>query len=68
MKDEITITKKELTRKLLIASSRSAVKLSDKTKNPQIPAMLNLVNTIFIGEILKILFEEDDLLIVPNDV
>ena len=61
MKDEITITKKELTQKLLIASSRASAKLQDRTKKKlEIGMVVNLLNTIFISEILKILFDEGD--------
>lgn len=68
MKDEITITKKELTEKLLIASSRASGKIQDKTKNPQAQMAVTLLNTILIGEILKILFDKGDgLEIVEED-
>lgn len=68
MKDEITITKKEMTKKLLIASSRAAAQLGDKVNKPEVTMLSNLMNTILIGEIIKILFNEDDLTIVPEDV
>lgn len=68
MKDEITITKKEMTKKLLIASSRALAQLGDKVNKPEVTMLSNLMNTILIGEIIKILFNEDDLTIVPEDV
>lgn len=68
MKDEITITKKEMTRKLLIASSRSAAQFGDKVNKPEVTMLSNMMNTVLVGEIIKILFEEDDLTIVPEDV
>ena len=67
MKDEITITKKELTQKLLIASSRASSKIHDKTKSPQAQMVVNLLNTILIGEILKILFDEGNELEIVED-
>ena len=67
MRDEITINKKDLTEKLLIASSRASAKIGDKTKNkPQVTMVTQLLNTILIGEIIKILFEEDDLIITDD--
>lgn len=67
MKNEITITKKELTQKLLIASSRASSKIQDKAKNPQAQLVVNLLNTVLIGEILKILFDEGDELEIVED-
>ena len=71
MKDEITITKKELTQKLLIASSRASSrassKIQDKAKNPQAQLVVNLLNTVLIGEILKILFDEGNELEIVED-
>ena len=67
MRDEITITKKQMTEKLLIASSRASAMIGDKTKNkPQVTMATQLLNTILIGEILKILFDEDDLIITDD--
>lgn len=68
MKDEITITKKEMTKKLLVASARASAQLGDKVNKPEVTMLSNLMNTILIGEIIKILFNEDDLTIVPEDV
>jgi len=67
MKDEITITKKELTQKLLIASSRASSKIQEKAKNPQAQMVVNLLNTILIGEILKILFDDSDSLEIVEE-
>ena len=67
MKDEIKITKKELTQKLLIASSRASSKIQDKAKNPQAQLAVNLLNTILIGEVLKILFDEGDTLEIVEE-
>lgn len=67
MKDEITITKKKLTQKLLVASSRASSKIQDKAKNPQAQLVVNLLNTVLIGEILKILFDEGDELEIVED-
>lgn len=67
MKEEITITKKELTQKLLVASQRSSAKVQDKSKNPQAQMFVNLLNTIFIGEIIKILFDEGEELEIVED-
>ena len=68
MKDEITINKKDLTQKLLIASSRASAKLQDRTKKKQeIGMVVNLLNTILIGEILKILFDEGNELEIVED-
>ena len=67
MRDEITITKKQMTEKLLIASSRASAMIGDKTKNkPQVTMVTQLLNTILIGEIIKILFDEDDLIITDD--
>ena len=67
MRDEITITKKQMTEKLLIASSRASAMIGDKTKNkPQVTMATQLLNTILIGEIIKILFDEDDLIITDD--
>ena len=66
MRDEITITKKEMTKKLLIASSRAAAQLGDKVNKPEVTMLVNLINTILVGEIIKILFDEDDLIITDD--
>ena len=67
MRDEITINKKDLTEKLLIASSRASAMIGDKTKNkPQVTMVTQLLNTILVGEIIKILFDEDDLIITDD--
>ena len=66
MRDEITITKKEMTKKLLIASSRASAQLGDKVNKPEVTMLVNLINTILIGEIIKILFDEDDLIITDD--
>lgn len=66
-KNEITITKTEMTRKLLIASSRAAAQLGDKVNKPEVTMLVNLLNTILVGEIIKILFDEDVLEIQDDD-
>lgn len=68
MRDEIKITKKDMTQKLLKASSRSAAQLGDKVNKPEVIMLVNLMNTILIGEIIKILFDEDDTLEIQSDV
>lgn len=68
MKDEITITKKEMSRKLLIASSRASAQIGDKVNKPEVTMLVSVMNSVLIGEIIKILFNEEDLTIVPEDV
>ena len=66
MKDEITISRKELVLKLSDAAANTVEYFREKNATPQFTAAIAMMNMIFIGEIIKVLFDDEDSLEIED--